>query len=598
MSDQYIVSARKYRPQTFDTVVGQEHITTTLKNAMRNNHLAHAFLFCGPRGVGKTTCARILARTLNCEQPTADMEACGSCNNCRSFNNNTSFNVFELDAASNNSVEDIRSLTEQVRFAPQQGKYKVYIIDEVHMLSTAAFNAFLKTLEEPPSYAIFILATTEKHKILPTILSRCQIFDFKRITTNDTVAHLQAITQKEHIIADEAALHVIAQKSEGCMRDALSILDRISSFTNGQLTYAATMEHLNQLDADFYFKITDCLLASDVSNTLLLLDEVLDRGFEGDVILNGFSEHFRNLLLCKDARMAKLLDIPNNHKPIYYEKAAQTPPSFILSGLNVVNQSVLEYKNANNRRLHTELCLIRLCFILQASQVISDSEKKKIITEPNHINTIAATPSLPSNAATSPVETKTNATHSIEATPESKVQQSASAVPQSTTVANTTTINVTGIDNNVPIRRVSRNMMQMQQAAQTEAGQKMTLADLNIEKVNEIFEQYKTSLKAENKSILHSAFMNVQVVMPEEGTIHFISPNNITDSYVQSEKSILQDLIIKETGLQVRLLNSYIETEEEPKEKVLSRTEVFNEMASKNPMLFQLRDALKLGIDY
>jgi DNA polymerase-3 subunit gamma/tau len=600
MSDQYIVSARKYRPQTFDTVVGQEHITTTLKNAMRNNHLAHAFLFCGPRGVGKTTCARILARTLNCEHPTEDMEACGTCNNCLSFNNNTSFNVFELDAASNNSVEDIRSLTEQVRFAPQQGKYKVYIIDEVHMLSTAAFNAFLKTLEEPPSYAIFILATTEKHKILPTILSRCQIFDFKRITTNDTVAHLQSITQKEHISADEAALHVIAQKSEGCMRDALSILDRISSFTNGQLTYAATMEHLNQLDADFYFKITDCILASDVSNTLLLLDEVLDRGFEGDVILNGFAEHFRNLLLCKDARMAKLLDIPNNHKPIYYDKAAQTPPSFILSGLNVVNQSVLEYKNANNRRLHTELCLIRLCFVLQASQVpsSSDPEKKKIISDTSQSNTGAAAPSHLHNAAVNPVETKPIASIAKEETPEPKIQQSPTPVPEAATAVKHNISNALPIDNHAPIRRVSRNMMQMQQATQEQAGQKMTLADLDIEKVNEIFEQYKASLKAENKSILHSAFMNVQVVMPEEGTIHFISPNNITDSYVQSEKSVLQDLLIKETGLLVRLLNSFIETDDEPKEKVLSRTEVFTEMANKNPMLYQLRDALKLGIDY
>ena len=601
MSDQYIVSARKYRPQTFDTVVGQEHITTTLKNAMRNNHLAHAFLFCGPRGVGKTTCARILARTLNCEHPTADMEACGTCNNCQSFNNNTSFNVFELDAASNNSVEDIRSLTEQVRFAPQQGKYKVYIIDEVHMLSTAAFNAFLKTLEEPPSYAIFILATTEKHKILPTILSRCQIFDFKRITTNDTVAHMQAITQKEHIIADEAALHVIAQKSEGCMRDALSILDRISSFTNGQLTYAATMEHLNQLDADFYFKITDCLLASDVSNTLLLLDEILDRGFEGDVILNGFAEHFRNLLLCKDARMAKLLDIPNNHKPIYYDKAAQTPPSFILSGLNVVNQSVLEYKNANNRRLHTELCLIRLCFVLQASQVQSTDaiKKKKISIEPQPNNTIVASPKAAVTQTSPPVP---------EVKPIEAQTEKAAALPQQTaavhapiqeaTAAKPIAPQLASIDNTTPVRRVSRNMIHMQQNTQEQALKKMTLADLTIEKVLEIFEQYKASLKAENKSILHSAFMNVQVAMPEEGTIHFISPNNITDSYVQSEKSVLQDLLIKETGLLVRLLNSFVETDEEPKEKVLSRTEVFTEMANKNPMLYQLRDGLKLGIDY
>src|ERR1700744_2587353 len=286
MSDNYIVSARKYRPQTFDTVVGQEHITTTLKNAIKNQHLAHAFLFCGRRGVGKTTCARILAKTINCENPTPDMEACNVCPTCVSFKNSTSFNIFELDAASNNSVDDIRELINQVRFAPQQGKYKVYIIDEVHMLSAAAFNAFLKTLEEPPPYAIFILATTEKHKILPTILSRCQIFDFKRITTHDIVAHLQSIATKEGMVAQEAALHIIAQKSEGCMRDALSMLDRIASFTNGMLTYSGTMEHLNLLDAEFYFSLTDHMLGQDVSGTLLKLDDALEKGFEGDVILN------------------------------------------------------------------------------------------------------------------------------------------------------------------------------------------------------------------------------------------------------------------------------------------------------------------------
>src|SRR6202012_894380 len=308
--DQFIVSARKYRPQTFDTVIGQSHITTTLKNAIRTRQLAHAFLFCGPRGVGKTTCARILAKTINCENLRSDGEACDTCTSCRTFNEGTSLNIHELDAASNNSVDDIRSLVEQVRFAPQAGKYKVYIIDEVHMLSSSAFNAFLKTLEEPPPYAIFILATTEKHKILPTILSRCQIFDFKRITTNDIVIHLQSIASKEGMIAQEAGLHVIAQKSEGCMRDALSMLDRIASFTNGMLTYSSTMEHLNLLDADFYFRLTDFMLAQDVSGCLLLLDQPLEKGFEGDVIINGLAEHFRNLLLCKDQRMAILLDVP------------------------------------------------------------------------------------------------------------------------------------------------------------------------------------------------------------------------------------------------------------------------------------------------
>src|SRR3954465_3954992 len=292
--DKFIVSARKYRPQAFDTVVGQSHITTTLKNAISNNQLAFAFLFCGTRGVGKTTCARILAKTINCTNPTADGEACNTCNSCVSFDAGTSLNIHELDAASNNSVDDIRTLVEQVRFAPQAGKYKVYIVDEVHMLSASAFNAFLKTLEEPPPYAIFILATTEKHKILPTILSRCQIFDFKRITLNDTVEHLQEIADKEEIKAEKAALQVIAQKSEGCMRDALSILDKIVSFTNGEVSYQNTLEHLNILDADYYFKLTEHLTEQDLSAALLLYDDINRKGFEGDMVLNGYAEFIRN----------------------------------------------------------------------------------------------------------------------------------------------------------------------------------------------------------------------------------------------------------------------------------------------------------------
>jgi DNA polymerase-3 subunit gamma/tau len=594
MSDQYIVSARKYRPQTFDTVVGQEHITTTLKNSIRTNHLAHAFLFCGPRGVGKTTCARILAKTLNCEHPTENMEACDTCNNCQSFNNNTSFNVFELDAASNNSVEDIRNLTEQVRFSPQQGKYKVYIIDEVHMLSTAAFNAFLKTLEEPPSYAIFILATTEKHKILPTILSRCQIFDFKRITTNDTVQHLAQITVKENIVADEAALHVIAQKSEGCMRDALSMLDRISSFTNGQLSYAATMEHLNQLDADFYFKITDLILASDVASTLLLLDEVLDRGFEGDVILNGFLEHFRNLLLCKDARMAKLLDVPNNHKPIYHEKAAQSPPSFILSALNVVNESVLEYKNANNRRLHTELCLIRLCYLLQATKIDFSGEKKNnnpsIAAQRVQPNTIAMQP----QSTAAPTYTSTIAEHQIvkeETTPEPQPIAPTQNISSEKSAPFAASENAAGTT-----RRISRNMLQAtNNIADTE---KMAMSDLTLEMVEHIFAQYKQQLKAENKSILFNAFETIKLEMPEAGLLQLISPNKITDSYAQSERGNIQDLIKKEIGLLVSISNIAVIEENEPGERALSKAEVFALMAEKNPMLHQLKDALKMSIDY
>ncbi len=375
MSEQYIVSARKYRPQTFDTVVGQQHITTTLKNAIINQHLAHAYLFCGPRGVGKTTCARILARTINCENPTPDMEACGTCATCEAFRDNTAFNIFELDAASNNSVDDIRALTEQVRFAPQTGKYKIYIIDEVHMLSSAAFNAFLKTLEEPPSYAIFILATTEKHKILPTILSRCQIFDFKRIRPEDTVAHLMSICTKEGVHAEEDALHIIAQKSEGCMRDALSMMDRIAGFTNGNISYSQTIEHLNILDVDTYFKLTDILLSKDINSALLLLDSILQKGFEGDVLLNGFAEHYRNILLCKDARMAHLLDIPESYKKIYFERAQAVSSDYIVSSLSLLNKAELNYKTAMNKRMHVELCLIRLCYLQDILQ--SDDLKKK-----------------------------------------------------------------------------------------------------------------------------------------------------------------------------------------------------------------------------
>src|SRR6186997_1265980 len=334
--EQFIVSSRKYRPQNFSTVVGQSHITTTLKNAIRNEQLAHAFLFCGPRGVGKTTCARILAKTINCENLQADGEACNQCQSCVSFNNGSSMNIHELDAASNNSVEDIRSLTDQVRFAPQAGKYKVYIIDEVHMLSSSAFNAFLKTLEEPPPYAIFILATTEKHKILPTILSRCQIFDFKRITNNDTVTHLEEICEKEEIKAEKTALHVIAQKSEGCMRDSLSILDKIVSFTNGAVTYKNTLEHLNILDEDYYFKLLDYVQQQDMGSALLMFDEINRKGFEGDLVLNGFAEFLRNLLVSRDAKVAMLLEVAEDFKQKYLQTAQKIAPAFIVSSLNIL----------------------------------------------------------------------------------------------------------------------------------------------------------------------------------------------------------------------------------------------------------------------
>jgi len=386
--DKFIVSARKYRPQIFSTVVGQAHITTTLKNAIKNNQLAHAFLFCGPRGVGKTTCARILAKTINCETRTKDGEACNSCNSCVSFDAGTSLNIHELDAASNNSVDDIRNLVEQVRFAPQAGKYKVYIVDEVHMLSSSAFNAFLKTLEEPPPYAIFILATTEKHKILPTILSRCQIFDFKRITNNDTVEHLQEICEKESITAEKTALHVIAQKSEGCMRDSLSILDKIVSFTNGAVTYKNTLEHLNILDEDYYFQLLDFVQQQDLSSALLMFDEINRKGFEGDLVINGFAEFLRNLLVSRDPKVAMLLEVAEDFKQKYLQIGQKISPAFTVSALNILNEAEINYKQARNKRLHVELTIIKLSYLQQALELINTEgvvNKKKLNEGPRTV---------------------------------------------------------------------------------------------------------------------------------------------------------------------------------------------------------------------
>jgi DNA polymerase III subunit gamma/tau len=404
--ENFIVSARKYRPATFDTVVGQQHITTTLKNALRSNHLAQAFLFCGPRGVGKTTCARILAKTINCLTPTADYEACGTCDSCQAFQKNGSLNVYELDAASNNSVDDIRSLVEQVRFPPQVGKKKVYIIDEVHMLSTAAFNAFLKTLEEPPSYVIFILATTEKHKIIPTILSRCQIFDFKRIEVKDMADHLKSIAQKETIQADYSALELIAQKADGGLRDALSMFDMITTFsTDRSIDYQTTVENLHILDYDYYFQMTEALLTENLAQAYLILDDILRKGFDGHNFVVGLAKHFRDVLVCKDASTIKLLEVPEKAKKQYAEQTQKAPTSFLISAMNVMSQADFQYKNSKNPRLLVELALTKLAHInaaLQWSDVsIQDLEKKKVV-EPNTVeyNTTHKTQQVQENGAT------------------------------------------------------------------------------------------------------------------------------------------------------------------------------------------------------
>ncbi len=415
--DNYIVSARKYRPATFKSVVGQQSLTTTLKNAIRNNKLAHAYLFCGPRGVGKTTCARIFAKTINCQNPNEDGEACNLCESCVSFDEQRSYNIHELDAASNNSVDDIRSLIEQVRIPPQTGKYKVYIIDEVHMLSSSAFNAFLKTLEEPPRYAIFVLATTEKHKILPTILSRCQIYDFNRIGINDTVEYLEYVAGQESVSFEKEALNVIAQKADGGMRDALSIFDQVVSFTGGNITYQSVIENLNVLDYEYYFKLTGFILQNKVSDSLLIFNEILGKGFEGQYFVGGLASFFRDLLVCKDPETIVLYEVGDAVKSKYQTVAQACDIGFLYKAIELANECDLAYKGSRNKRLLVELLLIRLCQ-LTSPQSTGDDKKKTLdpITTGNPVeNTaqvVASQPVSQPNSQSQSQETSVSYTNS------------------------------------------------------------------------------------------------------------------------------------------------------------------------------------------
>ena len=388
--ENYIVSARKYRPSTFESVVGQRALTTTLKNAIATQKLAHAYLFCGPRGVGKTTCARIFAKTINCMTPTEDGEACNACESCVAFNEQRSYNIHELDAASNNSVDDIRQLVEQVRIPPQIGKYKVYIIDEVHMLSASAFNAFLKTLEEPPRHAIFILATTEKHKILPTILSRCQIYDFNRISVEDTVQHLAYVASKENITAEPEALNVIALKADGGMRDALSIFDQVVSFTGGHITYKSVIENLNVLDYEYYFRLTDCFLENKVSDALLLFNDVLNKGFDGSHFITGLSSHFRDLLVSKDAATLALLEVGASIRQRYQEQAQKCPLPFLYRAMKLCNDCDMNYRASKNKRLLVELTLIQVAQLTTEGDDVSGGRSPKQAIKPIFTQSVAA----------------------------------------------------------------------------------------------------------------------------------------------------------------------------------------------------------------
>jgi DNA polymerase-3 subunit gamma/tau len=567
--ENFIVSARKYRPQTFDTVVGQKSITNTLKNAIRNNQLAQAFLFCGPRGVGKTTCARILAKTINCENLSPSMEACDKCQSCVSFNENASFNIYELDGASNNSVDEIRNLVDKVRIPPQMGKYKVYIIDEVHMLSASAFNAFLKTLEEPPAYAKFILATTEKHKIIPTILSRCQIFDFKRITVDDIAGHLHFVANKEGITAQEDALHIIAQKADGAMRDALSIFDQLVSFAGHDLTYETVLENLNVLDYEYFFSITEYILKGGISSTLLTINEILDKGFDGQHFLIGFGEHIRNLLVCKDPVTVKLLETAPTIRNRYLEQSAQCPVDFLLKVLELNNKCDLNYKISNNKHLHLELVLMQMCTILNTPVDSVPLVQKKTappLQNPTNVEKTTSDPILPSPSK--PIE--------IIKPRESKVFPGMISIKEMTSYQPKDTENKPSLAE--------------------EKTEKMNTGEIfSLEQLESAWDQFSESLRSTIPP-LSTALKKHRPVLKEDFIIEFCVDNKVlAEDLNQMRNDLLGFLGSKLNNNKIQL--QIIVPDHPIGLRPYTDREKFSRMAEKNPGLLDLRERLDLEID-
>ncbi|MCW5908984.1 MAG: DNA polymerase III subunit gamma/tau [Chitinophagales bacterium] len=572
---EYIVSARKYRPVRFSEMVGQEQVATTLKNAIRTGHLAHSFLFCGPRGVGKTTAARILAKTINCENITDDFEACGKCESCVSFQKNASFNIHELDAASNNSVDDIRALVDQVRFPPQTGKYKIYIIDEVHMLSQGAFNAFLKTLEEPPAYCKFILATTEKQKILPTILSRCQIFDFRRIGIETIVKHLKHICEIEKIEAEEDALHIIAQKADGGMRDALSMFDRLSSFSEGKLTYNSVLENLNVLDYDYFFKVTDALLAENLTHTIQLFDEILRKGFEGDDFILGLSEHFRNLLFCKDAQTLSLMEVSDNLKVRYREQSQLASPDFLVNCLSIANQCDISYKASKNKRLTVELALIKMCYVNAVLTTgLTVPEKKKL---------------TPEQEKAKPVE---KAAPKADATPESVPQSNTAATGKPVITASKSKKVLTLDVLNVAIENPSESNI----ITTTEEKYEGEILLLNEENVLKLWNDYAVKLPAEKKG-LKAHFATFTPLLNSEMKLELKVQSDIQKTQFEEVRLGLQHFFSERVGATVELL-IIADKEEKGGIKPYTPKEKLERLIEKNPAIRKLQEKLGLELDY
>ncbi len=589
----YVVSFRKYRPQRFDTVVGQMHITSTLKNAIKSHQLAQAFLFCGPRGVGKTTCARIFAKTINCTDIDAEGEACDQCDSCQSFNRGTSMAIHELDAASNNSVDDIRNLVDQVRYAPQGSKYKIYIIDEVHMLSTAAFNAFLKTLEEPPSYAIFILATTERHKILPTILSRCQIFDFNRIKVGDISKQLAEICTKEEIQFEGPALHVIAQKADGALRDALSMLDQIVSFSGGSLSFQAVIDNLNIIDYEYYFSCTDMLRKQQLAEVSLLFDEVIQKGFDGINFMVGLAEHFRNLLMAKDARTVKLLEQSEEVKTRYLEQSQQTDSGFLLSALNIASYCEVNYKQSKNPRLLVELSLMKMCFvyqIVQPAQLAEQIEKKKDLTKPVVAELLAAPPAVevkvaPLAPAAAPLEVPKPNQPSIVNEP---VKAAVASIKVSSSISKT--------KSNLDQLQQNQTAIKAEIAAQTSANSQS--ANPKPVPFTEAWKLLLVQLKADKKDFLHSV---VAPLSPQPDEQHyFLLPvyNDAQQKVLDEEKLEMLTFLRKHTGIAALNFGCDVIIVAEEAIRPVTSNEKLAKMVEKNPNILEFVKRFDLEAEY
>lgn len=587
--DNFIVSARKYRPSTFDSVVGQGAITSTLKNAIKTNTLAQAFLFCGPRGVGKTTCARIMAKTINCTNRTEDFEACNECESCRSFNNSASFNVYELDAASNNSVDDIRNLVEQVRIPPQTGEYKVYIIDEVHMLSQAAFNAFLKTLEEPPAYAKFILATTEKHKIIPTILSRCQIFDFKRITVEDITKHLQNIAAKEGITVEEEALNIVAQKADGALRDALSIFDQMVSFSGKNITYHDVIANLNVLDYEYYFQMTDNILRSDYNAVLLLLDEVIDKGFDAQNFIQGLSTHFRNLLLGRNAAVADLMEVGQQLKQRYIIQAKLAGEWFLLKSLDLANQCDIDFKSSNNKRLHIEICLLKMCYatqrqMAQQRQVQPQQpagQQQNAQPQQQHVN--------PQQSAGQPQQIQpqqhVNPQQPIHSQQPAGQQQNVQ--PQQAQKYDNTKVSRSGSMFSVSISSTEKK------EKEPEHKEIVMTNPFTVEQVQDLWQRFVSENKLRMSAFVAGIVRSkITLVAPFE--IHFTIDNTLVVNDLQG-MSALRDYLRKGLNNNQFTLIEHVEEQKHEEVPYTDRSK-FEKMAEKNPNLIDLRDKLNLDV--